>query len=162
MGISNRWIHCAECGRNRRHLAKELCGRCYDRQYREANPDRVRESNRQYREAHREELAAYSCQWRKANPDKHYEAQRRRRARKKGATISPVNEAAIYERDGRACLYCGASEDLTLDHIVALNSGGAHCEDNLAVACRPCNCSKRDTSLEDWLQTQPRALAWVA
>jgi len=77
-----------------------------------------------------------------------------------------VDEAEIYERDGHMCLYCGATEDLTLDHltldhIIPLAKGGPHSEDNLIVACRSCNSSKGIKPLMEWLQTQPNALPWV-
>ena len=180
MGISNRWIHCAECGRNRQHKAKGLCGQCYDRQwsvgYRKAhkerkaaydrqrywaNPEKARENKRRRDKANAKYISEYGRQWRKDNPDKNREKSRIRRARKNGATIGPVDEAAIYERDG-ACIYCGSDKDLTLDHLTPLSRGGPHTQDNLAVACRSCNSSKGTKPLEDWLQTQPRALAWVA
>jgi len=88
--------------------------------------------------------------------------QTRRRARKNGATIGPVDEAAIYERDGYMCIYCGETHrKLTIDHIEALSNGGPHLEDNLLVACGRCNSSKGTKPFEEWLQTQPKALAWV-
>ena len=155
----------------------------YGRQWAEANPERKQELNRQWREENPEHKAEYDSKWREANPgyfrqwheahpeynrqwaeanpERVRETGRRRRARKANATIGPVDEAAIYERDGYACVYCGSGEDLTLDHIVPLAHGGMHCEDNLVVACRSCNSSKGATSLEDWLQTQPQANAWL-
>jgi len=99
--------------------------------------------------------------WREANPEKQREYNRRRRALKSNATIEPVDELAVYERDGRMCIYCGATEDLALDHIVPLNGGGSHREDNLVVACRSCNSSKGAKPLEEWLETQPKAIVWV-
>lgn len=172
------------------HICVE-CKKAYDRQYREAHRERRNEynrqwyeahreerqvSDRQYREAHREQRAEYSrqyyeahCekqrqlhhQWQKANPNKVRDAGRRRRARKSGVTVGPVDGAAIYELYNHTCIYCGATEDLALDHIVALDVGGAHCEDNLVVACRRCNSSKRTRPLEEWLQTQPYSIAWL-
>ena len=180
-------IVCKECGEERPHHAKGLCKRCHTRGWRKANPEKRREHARRSRKARQEEIAEYNCQWceahpdyhrgyreahweeqveqarqwAKANPDKVREKARRRRALKNGATIGPVDEAAIYEQGGHMCLYCGATEDLTIDHIVALDNGGPHCEDNLLVACGRCNSSKGTKPLEDWLQTQPKALVWV-
>jgi len=152
----SRRVHCDECGRNKLHHAKGLCRLCYDRQRREdnpgystehnrqwdkANPGRREERNRQRYVAHRAEVRDRARQWRKANPDKVREQSRRRRALKLGATIGPVDEAAIYERD-EVCIYCTSDQDLTLDHLTPLARGGPHCQDNLAVACRSCNSSK--------------------
>jgi len=194
-----RYIHCPECGRNKRHCSKGLCKKCYhaqryledreailerNKRWNKANPGKmaaaykrwygqhgleyhrewkdenraaVNESARRWRANHPEYGPAYA----KANQDKRRASWRRYHARKLGATVGSVDEAAIYERDGHGCIYCGATEDLTLDHVVALFNGGPHSEDNLVVACRSCNSGKRDRPLEVWLQTQPQALAWV-
>jgi len=85
----------------------------------------------------------------------------KRRTLKLGAIVGDVNGAAVYERSGHVCIYCGATTDLTLDHIVPLVRGGAHSEENLVVACRRCNSSKSDKPLVQWLQTQPKAVAWI-
>jgi hypothetical protein len=48
----------------------------------------------------------------------------------------------IYERDEYRCVICGATEDLTLDHIFPWSLGGRDTEDNLRTLCRSCNCRK--------------------
>jgi HNH endonuclease len=48
----------------------------------------------------------------------------------------------VFERDGYRCVQCGATEDLTIDHIYPRSLGGGHTEDNLQTLCRPCNCRK--------------------
>lgn len=48
----------------------------------------------------------------------------------------------IYQRDGFACLECGTSDDLTLDHIWPWSKGGADEIDNLRTLCRSCNSRK--------------------
>jgi 5-methylcytosine-specific restriction endonuclease McrA len=54
----------------------------------------------------------------------------------------------ILERDGNLCLKCGATEDLTVDHIVPVILGGLTNPDNLRTLCRACNSSK-GSKLED-------------
>lgn len=49
---------------------------------------------------------------------------------------------AVYERDGHACLHCGATEPLTLDHIVPWSQGGEDAFENLQTLCLRCNASK--------------------
>ena len=49
---------------------------------------------------------------------------------------------AVFRRDGFACVYCGATEDLTLDYVVALSRGGEMSVENGVCACRSCNSSK--------------------
>lgn len=48
----------------------------------------------------------------------------------------------VFERDEHACVTCGTSDDLTLDHIYPWSLGGADDEANLQTLCRPCNIAK--------------------
>lgn len=43
------------------------------------------------------------------------------------------------ERDGHACVFCGATDQLSLDHIVRYRDGGPDTVENLRVLCMPCN-----------------------
>lgn len=54
--------------------------------------------------------------------------------------------AAILERDGYVCAYCGHEAD-TVDHIIAKNNGGEDIASNLVAACRRCNGLKSDKPL---------------
>lgn len=47
--------------------------------------------------------------------------------------------AAVFDRDGRNCLFCDATADLTLDHIIPYSHGGPDTVENLRVLCRRCN-----------------------
>lgn len=78
--------------------------------------------------------------------------------------IPKALRAALYERDGMRCRYCGCDvtpmvggrylpTDAVLDHVVPLKAGGSDEPDNLVVACRRCNNSKCDAT--DWV---PRPL----
>ena len=58
----------------------------------------------------------------------------------------------IKARDGYKCVYCGATEDLTFDHIRPRSAGGAYTADNLVTACRPCNQKKGSTHVDVFLQ----------
>ena len=55
---------------------------------------------------------------------------------------------AVYERDGHRCVFCGTTENLTLDHIVRYADGGPDTEDNLRVLCMKCNQS-RETKMQE-------------
>lgn len=131
------------------------------REYYQANREAIKARTTAYRKAHPEQHSQYTGEWAKAHPELYRECQRRRKARKNEATIGPVDEAAVYALNGRMCIYCGAIDNLELDHIHSLAGGGPHCEDNLVVACRRCNASKQDKPLAAWLQTQPYSIAWV-
>lgn len=61
----------------------------------------------------------------------------------------------ICERDGHACVYCGATAEqsgthLQLDHLVPRADGGEDRADNLVLACRTCNSMRQNLSLSQW------------
>jgi len=49
---------------------------------------------------------------------------------------------AVWERDGGACVACGATFDLQYDHVIPVALGGASTVENLQVLCAPCNQEK--------------------
>lgn len=61
--------------------------------------------------------------------------------------------AAVFERDGYACVYCGSMEGpLEADHIVPVARGGDDRLENLACACMSCNRSKGAKLLSEWVR----------
>jgi hypothetical protein len=58
------------------------------------------------------------------------------------AAIPAEQRQRIYDRDGNACLNCGTTEDLTLDHVHPWSLYGPDTDDNLRTLCRSCNSSK--------------------
>ena len=61
---------------------------------------------------------------------------------------------SIKARDGHKCVYCGSSENLTVDHIRPKSKGGTNTADNLVTACRPCNQAKGSMHVDVFMQTQ--------
>lgn len=55
-----------------------------------------------------------------------------------------LNRQNIFKRDGQKCQYCGASKDLTLDHVIPKSKGGRSTWENLVAACKLCNSKKGD------------------
>jgi len=48
----------------------------------------------------------------------------------------------VFLRDHFACQYCGASDDLTFDHLVPRSRGGRTTWENVVTACSVCNLAK--------------------
>lgn len=49
-----------------------------------------------------------------------------------------------------SCAYCGATEKLTIDHIVPFSKGGAHRLSNFQPLCAACNRAKSDKTEEEY------------
>ena len=67
---------------------------------------------------------------------------------RKRLPLSAAKRARILSRDGNQCRRCGATDDLTIDHIQHWSRGGTNADDNLRVLCRSCNSQRNDGSLE--------------
>jgi 5-methylcytosine-specific restriction endonuclease McrA len=57
----------------------------------------------------------------------------------------------IFDRDGRTCVYCGSTENLTIDHIRPRCLGGPTTASNCVTACRECNLAKGSVSVDQFL-----------
>lgn len=57
----------------------------------------------------------------------------------------------VIERDGSACVACGETESLHVDHILPRSRGGTHELDNLQTLCAPHNIEKADRTNAEWL-----------
>jgi 5-methylcytosine-specific restriction endonuclease McrA len=64
----------------------------------------------------------------------------------KGVELTRNN---IFKRDNHECQYCGADDDLTLDHVMPRSRGGASSWKNLVTACKKCNAVKGDFTPEE-------------
>jgi len=55
----------------------------------------------------------------------------------------------VFLRDRFCCQYCGATEDLTFDHLVPRSRGGATTWQNVVAACSPCNLRKGSKTADE-------------
>jgi hypothetical protein len=56
--------------------------------------------------------------------------------------VPPLNNPALFKRDGHLCLYCGqrfSVHDLSRDHVRPLSRGGMDHWNNVVTACKRCN-----------------------
>jgi hypothetical protein len=66
--------------------------------------------------------------------------------------IPPLNNPALFRRDAKLCLYCGAtfhSKTLSRDHIRPLSQGGQDHWNNVVTACKRCNNHKAGRTPEE-------------
>lgn len=71
--------------------------------------------------------------------------------------VTWVQRVTIFERDGWACILCGAKDKLELDHAQALMNGGSNDPSNLWTLCDDCHSAK--TVLDFQLRRDRRLLA---
>jgi len=75
----------------------------------------------------------------------------------KGLKTGTMNVRSLYEEErvkltsDKVCVYCGRSDNLTLDHLFPKSLGGLDTGDNLVYACKTCNSSKGDNDMLAWL-----------
>lgn len=65
--------------------------------------------------------------------------------RRMGGSDKRRRRETVLARDGHMCVRCGATNDLTLDHIVPVVRGGSHGIANLQTLCASCNEWKADS-----------------
>ena len=169
MGLSDK--PCVKCGSTERCPPKKgknlgQCKKCtaeyceanrekrraYGAEYREANREKENARYAKWREENLEKEKARNAKWRKENPEKKETCRVNYRAALAGADgTHTVDEwRIILDHYGNACLKCGATENITKDHIVAINNGGSNWANNLQPLCASCNSAKRDYHSTDY------------
>lgn len=152
--------------------SKNLCNAHYKKQWRHGNPlyQRTIGSGCSVEDCQRKYFALGVCKFHRAkqtyeqnkdrknqllkirratNPDKFRNYYNTYRARQ--MTNAYVFTPKDLQRLSRlACAYCGATENLELEHIIPLARGGCHSVGNTTKACRSCNSSKSDRLLMEW------------
>ncbi|MFB6267822.1 MAG: HNH endonuclease [Halodesulfurarchaeum sp.] len=70
-----------------------------------------------------------------------------------------VREDRYQLQDGfEECIYCGATENLTFDHLVPTSEGGPDIISNQVPACQSCNSSKGAQDVIEWYQTRETSI----
>jgi 5-methylcytosine-specific restriction endonuclease McrA len=164
---------CTQCG-NDHFLARQKAKReeftQRQKAWRQANLDHSREYFRQWRRENQERATLFSRRWRLSNPEAHAEAGRqwcknnpvkrlaiaaRYRARLVSAPGSFTEDdiERLLEQQGYHCNGCGTDllRRFHVDHIIPLSRHGTNWPDNLQCLCHPCNTSKGDKTMDEWL-----------
>ena len=51
----------------------------------------------------------------------------------------------------KTCVYCDSTTDSTTDHLIPRSRGGDDSADNVVLACQPCNISRSEKGIFEWL-----------
>lgn len=114
-----------------------------------------REVAQRHYEKNKQRLLEKHRKWWRDNPEKTAVLNKRRRVRKVNAPgrHDELDIAwLLFEQDCR-CAGCdaGIRERYSVDHVVPLSKGGSDDRENLQLLCRPCNSSKKDKPLDEWM-----------
>lgn len=81
---------------------------------------------------------------------------------KKGLIDGTVKMRSLYDdertkmTEAQACCYCGATDNLCMDHLIPKMRGGPDSPENLVIACRSCNSSKGGRDMLEWMERKSR------
>lgn len=144
--------HCQRCEKefDRLRAGKKYCSETCKKM---AGNLRNGPSHAERYQRERDRRLAYAVDYSKAHPEVGQAAKRRRRA--------AVEVNGLYRftgddwkrclnRFGGECVYCGAKERLSMDHVVPVTRGGSHGVGNIVPACVSCNASKGNSFLMEW------------
>jgi len=125
-----------------------------------ANPDKANAIKRKWKSANRGKQKATNRKWRLDNPDRSNDITRRRRARLRANNALALCRMTFEAKQKRfflwrnSCAYCGATHDITADHVLPIRHHGLDEPLNIVPACRFCNSSKNDSPVESWYRAQ--------
>lgn len=132
------------------------CKREQTRAWKQRNKDKVREYQREYMAENRDRVLAWKKASRERNPDTarqwwedNKDRKRQYNLNRRGYNADPRLSIHHLEFHG-ACLKCGSTENLEIDHVVPLSLGGSNEQSNWQVLCKSCNCSKGNRNTEDY------------
>jgi 5-methylcytosine-specific restriction endonuclease McrA len=138
------------------------CKADYLKDYYRKNSDHIKQKSKETRaknpdRKYPETSRAASRKWKLENPERVRALNNRRRATKANASGTFTAEqwdARLAYYDGE-CVYCGTTDDITIEHRIPLSRGGTNWPSNLVPACTTCNCKKgTKTETEYKLQIQ--------
>lgn len=75
------------------------------------------------------------------------------RLRNAVGSVSPQEIDNLFHEQGGVCFYCHKNltdQPFQVDHYIPISKGGTNTIDNIRIACRRCNLSKRDKLPSEW------------
>ena len=122
------------------------------RDYYKENRTTINKKQRLYYEKNKIKVLARTRIYKEENPDLVTSWSQKYRARKKmldsNFTVDQWQKCLTHFN--HQCAYCGSTENLEQEHVIPVSKGGHYTVDNIIPACRSCNASKNNKSLEEW------------
>lgn len=128
----------------------------YNEHYKNHRNEVLAQSAAYYRD-HRDIVLARTALWQRNHPDSVRASNSRRRARLANADgdFTEAEFRALCSEQDNRCSYCGEMEDLigilVPDHMTPISRDGSNNIDNITPACKHCNSSKGDKTVEEFL-----------
>lgn len=124
--------------------------------YKKENRAALREYRKQQYRENQEKERKQNRIWSRSNPERIKALAHNRRTKLLNAEGSHTADdlKLLWEQQDGRCAYCDCEltpEYRHLDHVMPLSRGGSNWPSNLAWACPPCNLSKNNRLLEEWL-----------
>lgn len=170
---------CIKCGEADRYKNGDCkpCAREGARKYREADPqkhrdssrkwaaanrDRVRENNSNWYEANKDWAAEQNRNWQKVNPEKRKIINQNRRAKVRGSggkLSSNIVQTLMALQKGK-CTCCGKSlkSGHHLDHVIPIALGGMNDDSNVQLLTPKCNLSKGAKHPVDYMRSKGKLI----
>lgn len=163
------------------------CHNLVSKNYKKNNPEKVKQDGTQYREKNKdrehargkawrakypekeyqrhlkyyvnnyEKVQAKTLAWQRANPEKLSNYYHSRRAKKLNNGVFFISSKEMNKLYKKPCVYCGKTDDITVDHVIPITRGGRHSIGNLVPACGSCNYSKNAKTITEWKMAKRRA-----
>lgn len=130
--------------------AKSEKRKLYLVEYREKNKERLFAYQKEWVRQNKEKVRTNAARWTKNNPEKNALKSSRRRAKIKQRETFLITDKELNRLYNNPCSHCGATEDITLDHIIPVSRGGRHSIGNLQSLCLSCNSSKNSRTIMEW------------
>ena len=148
-------VYCKNCNKeyHRQYTQTEKWKekrKSFDRIYRQENKEKINSYKRKYRK-NNIEYREYVREYKSKNKERHnIYAENRRVQKKESAGFTFTQWKILLKLYNNSCAYCGAKENITIDHVVSLKNNGKHDISNIVPACGSCNSSKREKNVSDW------------
>jgi 5-methylcytosine-specific restriction endonuclease McrA len=142
-----------------------ICHRQARADYRKRHAKTIKREQAEQYQKNKEARKQYVIAWQKANPEKFKQYMsthkkrnkeaiaantRRRNAKRKANGIFSISKKELIKLSNSNCFYCGSNQQITIDHVIAIDRGGCDSIGNLLAACKSCNSSKRNLTIMEW------------